>query len=154
MPYSCAYARTILEQHPNATVLMVEIGSQDDPEIGAHQKNSIKYQKDIDKFGGLNNNYRPFHFTYTFHPVNVIQGHLQTISLPPAETYIPSLVGDGWTPPVNPNGPSSLIFQGSNPNQVPEFNLKASAVTRTVGGMATHWTCSCRTYMLAPSRFI
>src|SRR5258707_3877819 len=65
MPYSCAYARTILEQHPNATVLMVEIGSQDDPEIGAHQKNSIKYQKDIDKFGGLNNHCPFLHFTYT-----------------------------------------------------------------------------------------
>jgi pyranose oxidase len=104
---------------------MVEIGSQDNPTIGAHQKNAIKFQKDIDKF------------------VNVIQGALQTVSLPPAETYIPTLVGNGWTPPVNPSGPSSLVFQGSNPNQVPEFNLRASAITRTVGGMATHWTCAC-----------
>jgi hypothetical protein len=64
MPCSCAYARTILEQVPNATVLMVEIGSQDNPIIGAHQKNSIKYQKDIDKFGELNKMYLPFQFAY------------------------------------------------------------------------------------------
>lgn len=80
--------------------------------------------------------------------VNVIKGALQIISVPPADTYIPTLVGDGWTPPVNPDGPSSLVFHGSNPNQVRELNLKASAVTRTVGGMATHWTCACRMYFL------
>ncbi|TFK62263.1 pyranose oxidase [Pluteus cervinus] len=126
-PVGSAYARTILEDPtiPNARVLMVEIGSQDSSVIGEHHKNSIKYQKDIDAF------------------VNVIKAALQNVSVPPADTYIPTLVGNGWTPPVN-NG-TQLIFQGSNPHQIRELNLKASAVTRTVGGMATHWTCACRT---------
>ncbi|THV03944.1 pyranose 2-oxidase [Dendrothele bispora CBS 962.96] len=125
-PVGMTYARTILEK-TKATVLMIEVGSQDSPVIGEHHKNSIKYQKDIDAF------------------VNVIKGALQTVSAPPADTYIPTLVGDGWTPPVSENGTSTLIFQGSNPNQIREKNLKASAVTRTVGGMSTHWTCACPT---------
>jgi len=124
-PVGSTYARTILEQNPNATVLMVEIGSQDGPVIGEHHKNSIRFQKDIDAF------------------VNVIKGALQIISVPPADTYIPTLVGDGWTPPISADGVSTLVFHGSNPNQIREKNLKASAVTRTVGGMATHWTCAC-----------
>ncbi|TFK62261.1 pyranose 2-oxidase [Pluteus cervinus] len=126
-PIGCAYARTILEDPtiPDARVLMVEIGSQDSSVIGEHHKNSIKFQKDIDAF------------------VNVIKAALQDVSVPPGDTYIPTLVGNGWTPPVN-NG-TQLIFQGSNPNQIRELNLKASAVTRTVGGMATHWTCACPT---------
>jgi pyranose oxidase len=71
--------------------------------------------------------------------VNVIKGALQKVSVPPSETYIATLGGDGWTPGLKP-----LVFHGSNPNQVPMFNLKDFAVTRTVGGMATHWTCACR----------
>lgn len=124
-PVGSTYARTILEQNPNVTVLMVEIGSQDGPVIGEHHKNSIRFQKDIDAF------------------VNVIKGALQIISVPPADTYIPTLVGDGWVPPISADGTSTLVFHGSNPNQIREKNLKASAVTRTVGGMATHWTCAC-----------
>lgn len=120
-PIACAYARTILEKNHHVRVTMVEIGSQDDPIVGAHHKNSIKYQKDIDAF------------------VNVIKGALQPISAPPAETYISTLGGDAW----RPSPQDTLIFQGSNPDQKADLNLKASAVTRTVGGMATHWTCAC-----------
>ncbi|KAG8985905.1 Pyranose 2-oxidase [Tulasnella sp. JGI-2019a] len=120
-PIGCTYARTILEKSTTATVVMAEIGSQDSKIIGEHHKNSIKYQKDIDAF------------------VNVIKGALQVISAPPAETYIPTLGGNGWTP----SSTDTLIFQGSNPRQQHDTNLKASAVTRTVGGMATHWTCAC-----------
>ncbi|KAF9265018.1 pyranose 2-oxidase [Marasmius fiardii PR-910] len=126
-PVGMTYARTILERDPNATVLMIEIGSQDDPVVGEHHKNSIRFQKDIDAF------------------VNVIKGALQTVSLPPADTYIPTLVGDAWTPPVSEDGTTTLVFQGSNPHQIREKNLKASAMTRTVGGMSTHWTCACPT---------
>ena len=67
------------------------------------------------------------------------KGALQTISIPPNDTYIPTLYGQAWTPAVN----QPLVIYGHNPNQVPELNLGASAVTRVVGGMATHWTCAC-----------
>ncbi|KAF8867769.1 hypothetical protein CPB85DRAFT_105397 [Mucidula mucida] len=122
-PIAAAYARTIIDKHPTASVLMVEIGSQDNPIIGAHHKNSIKYQKDIDTF------------------VHVINGALQPVSVSPADTYIPTLGGNSW----QPSPQDVLIFQNSNPNQRREVNLKSSAVTRTVGGMATHWTCACPT---------
>ncbi|KAH0829016.1 hypothetical protein J3R83DRAFT_2470 [Lanmaoa asiatica] len=107
-PVGAAYARVILDNYPDAHVIMADIGSQDSPVIGAHHKNSIKYQKDIDKFGNL------VHSTL-------------------------NLGGDGWKPSVE----QTLIFQGSNPKQKPEVNLKASSVTRAVGGMGTHWTCAC-----------
>jgi pyranose oxidase len=120
-PIGCTYARYILDHDPNAKVMMADIGAQDFPEIGAHFKNSIKYQKDIDAF------------------VNVIKGALQPLSVAPPDTYVPTLGGDAWTPSVT----EKLVMMGNNPNQIPQLNLKASAATRTVGGMATHWTCSC-----------
>ncbi|PIL28620.1 hypothetical protein GSI_08662 [Ganoderma sinense ZZ0214-1] len=83
--------------------------------------NIIRYQKDIDAF------------------VNVIKGALQPVSVPPSDTYISTLGGDGWTPSLT----DVLITEGRNPHQDPRVNLKATAVTRTVGGMATHWTCAC-----------
>lgn len=41
--FSSAYARTIIDSGVPAKVLMVEIGSQDNPVVGAHHKNSIKW---------------------------------------------------------------------------------------------------------------
>jgi pyranose oxidase len=67
------------------------------------------------------------------------KGALQTISVPPSDTFIPTLYGQAWAPSLN----QPLVIYGHNPNQAPELNLKASAVTRVVGGMATHWTCAC-----------
>ncbi|KIM30732.1 pyranose oxidase [Serendipita vermifera MAFF 305830] len=99
---------------------MAEIGAQNDPIVGAHHKNNVKYQRDIDQF------------------VNVIKGALQPISVPPADSYMSTLAPAAWS---GPHG-SKLLIPGYNPNQVPETNLRSSAVTRTVGGMATHWTCS------------
>jgi pyranose oxidase len=55
--------------------------------------------------------------------VHVIKGHLQPISVVPSH-------------PV-------MSMYGNNPNQDRQTNLQDSAVTRTVGGMATHWTCCC-----------
>ncbi|TFK65323.1 pyranose 2-oxidase [Pluteus cervinus] len=120
-PVAATYARIILEEHPTARVTMVEIGAQDGKILGGHHKNSVKYQKDIDAF------------------VNVIKGALQTVSVPPEDSYLPTLGGDAWT--TN----KKQVFHGSNPNQVPNKNLKSSGITRTVGGMATHWTCNCPT---------
>lgn len=76
-------------------------------------------------------------------PVHVINGALQPISIPPGDTYISTLGGTSW----KPNPQEVLIFQGNNPGQERDVNLKASSVTRTVGGMATHWTCACRTFL-------
>ncbi|KAF8608600.1 pyranose oxidase [Ceratobasidium sp. AG-I] len=120
-PIGATFARIILEELPNARIIMCEIGSQDNPKMGAHHKNSVKYQKDIDAF------------------VHVIQGALQPVSIPPAKTHMSTLGDVAWTPP-----PGSSIMQAAhNPDQKPEENLPGCAVTRTVGGMATHWTCAC-----------
>lgn len=75
--------------------------------------------------------------------VNVIKGALQPISVPTGDTFHPTLGGTGWIA----SSTQKLVAQGHNPNQDPQTNLKAAAVTRTVGGMATHWTCSCRMYI-------
>ncbi|CAE6503880.1 Pyranose 2-oxidase [Rhizoctonia solani] len=120
-PIGCTFVRKILDGIDSAKILMVEVGSQDDPIIGRHHKNSIKYQKDIDTF------------------VHVIQGALQPISVPPASNYMPTLGSGAWV--LKPG--ESFMSSSYNPDQKPEFNLPGSAVTRTVGGMATHWTCSC-----------
>ncbi|KAF9473549.1 pyranose 2-oxidase [Pholiota conissans] len=123
---SATYARTILDwaEKNNKTtpkIVMADIGSKDGKITGGHHKNSIKYQKDIDMF------------------VNVIKGALQPISVPTSDVFQSTLGGTAWTPALE----QALVIQGHNPNQKPQMNLKASAVTRTVGGMATHWTCSC-----------
>lgn len=119
-PIGGTFCREVLDKHPTAKVYMAEMGSQDNPVIGAHHKNSIKYQKDIDSF------------------VHVIQGALQPISLPPQSTFMSTLGEVAWTP-----GPGEHLIQSyHNPNQKPEENLM-SYMTRTVGGMATHWTCAC-----------
>lgn len=55
--------------------------------------------------------------------------------LPPESSWIPEINSDA-IPPKN-----GFILNGQNPEQRPEYNLAASAATRTVGGMAAHWTC-------------
>ena len=46
-----------------------------------------------------------------------------------------------------------LSMYDNNPNQDRNTNLPDSAVTRTVGGMATHWTCCCRKNLLIRSYY-
>ncbi|KAK0184371.1 pyranose 2-oxidase [Armillaria mellea] len=122
-PIAAAYAHTIINQHPTARVLMAEIGAQDSPVIGAHLKNAVKFQKDIDAF------------------VYTIQSALQTTSIPVPDSYQPTLANISWAP--DPDSDSQLVINGFNPAQKPSVNLPANAITRTVGGMATHWTCAC-----------
>ncbi|KAK0185761.1 pyranose 2-oxidase [Armillaria mellea] len=100
-PIGSTYARTIIDQDPNPRVLMADIGAQEDAVIGAHQKNAVKFQKDIDSF------------------VYTIKGALQPTSVPSARLV------------------------SSDPSNQVSTNLPACAVTRAVGGMATHWTCAC-----------
>lgn len=127
-PIGSTYARKILDwgkkngKRPN--IIMAEIGSRDGSITGGHHKNAVKYQKDIDLF------------------VNVVKSALQPVSIPPSDTFLPTMVGTAWKPP-HEDSSKRLIFQGHNPNQIAETNLPACAVTRTVGGMATHWTCAC-----------
>ncbi len=52
-PIGSIYARTIIDQDPNATVLMADIGVQEDVVIGAHQKNAVKYVAFLSSFGSL-----------------------------------------------------------------------------------------------------
>jgi pyranose oxidase len=120
-PIGCTYAREILDKTKNSKVIMVEMGSQDDPVYGRHHKNSVKYQKDIDAF------------------VNVIKGALQSVSVPPASSYMSTLGAGAWAPAPG----QKLVSSFYNPDQQPEINLPGSAITRTVGGMSTHWTCAC-----------
>ncbi|KAH7871076.1 pyranose 2-oxidase [Lentinula edodes] len=131
-PIGCTYAREILEKcdssvlRPRNAVYMAEIGAQESPVVGAHLKNAVKYQKDIDAF------------------VHVIQGALQPVSIPVSDTHQSTLGGNSWTPPIN-SKQNQLVICGQNPQQSREDNLGATAVTRAVGGMATHWTCACPT---------
>lgn len=74
--------------------------------------------------------------------VNVIKGALQPVSIPPEETFQSTLGGSAWHPHEVKG--KTLTFYGRNPNQKATENLRATAITRTVGGMATHWTCCCR----------
>lgn len=120
-PIGCTFARYILENTDDVDIWMAEIGAQDNPTVGAHHKNAVKYQKDIDAF------------------VHVIQGALQPTSVPPSSSHMPTLGNAAWAPKPGQKLQSSFF----NPNQVPELNLPGCATTRTVGGMATHWTCAC-----------
>ncbi|KAG6867362.1 hypothetical protein C0993_003834 [Termitomyces sp. T159_Od127] len=52
---------------------------------------------------------------------------------------MPELDPSAWTA-SDPK--KQIIFNGRNPWQKEYNNLGAQAVTRTVGGMSTHWTCA------------
>ncbi|TDL21831.1 putative pyranose oxidase [Rickenella mellea] len=118
-PIGATYARLLVDS--GLSVVMVEIGDQDTRIPAAHKKNEIEYQKDIDRF------------------VRVIQGALSTVSIPTSSAVMPTLDPAAW----QANDPKKrLVSNGRNPRQETWNNLGAQAVTRGVGGMATHWTCS------------
>lgn len=124
--------------------------------------NSIRctrYQKDIDSFGKFVYRSPDHHLIPCI--VNVIQGALQPFSIPPEETYQGTLGGNAWRAEDSERTVSAdgdivkdkkvLVYQGRNPNQDPTLNLRDSAVTRTVGGMSTHWTANCRKCLIGSS---
>ncbi|KAF7342405.1 GMC oxidoreductase [Mycena venus] len=117
-PIGATYARLLVDQGFN--VVMVEIGDQETRQIAAHKKNEIVYQKDIDRF------------------VRVIQGDLSTVSIPPSKAVMPTLDPAAWS---DTKGDMSIL-EGRNPKQLDFNNLPAEAVTRTIGGMTSHWTCA------------
>ncbi|KNZ82114.1 Pyranose 2-oxidase [Termitomyces sp. J132] len=111
-PIGALYARQLVDN--GHSVIMTEIGDQDTRVPGAHKKNEIEYQKDIDRF------------------VRVIQGALATVSIPVSSSVIPTLDPSAWRA-SDPE--QKLISNGRNPFQKEYNNLGAQAVTRGVGGM-------------------
>lgn len=72
------------------------------------------------------------------------QGELNPLSVPVAEASTQLPPESSWTPELNSDEVQprhQFILNGQNPEQRPEYNLAASAATRTLGGMAAHWTC-------------
>ncbi|CUA73271.1 hypothetical protein RSOLAG22IIIB_05218 [Rhizoctonia solani] len=120
-PLGATYARQVLERHKTARVLMVEVGAQESPIVGMNMKNSVKYQRDLDAF------------------THIIRGAMQPMSIPPAGGFLPALQGDAWS---QSEGRSS-VGSPFNPDQDPTQTMGNGPVTRTVGGMSTHWTCCC-----------
>ncbi|TFK34951.1 hypothetical protein BDQ12DRAFT_706791 [Crucibulum laeve] len=115
-PVACAYARTILDERPKTKIYMAEIGSQEHPIRGAHQKNSV----------------------------NITKSALQPVSIAADETYQTTLSRASWSPPIT-SDTVDLAMEGYNAQQDPRLNLRGTGMTRTVGGMGTHWTCACPT---------
>ncbi|KAJ8082436.1 hypothetical protein PM082_008291 [Marasmius tenuissimus] len=118
-PIGATLARQLVDN--GRSVVMVEIGDQDTRIPGAHKKNDIGYQKDIDRF------------------VKMIQGAISTVSIPVSSTVMPTLDPSAWTA-EDPQ--KSVISNGRNPFQAEHNNLPAQAVGRGVGGLSTHWTCA------------
>ncbi|EJD34922.1 putative pyranose oxidase [Auricularia subglabra TFB-10046 SS5] len=120
-PIGATYARLLVEAGYN--VAMFDVGELDSgPKRGSHKKNTVEYQKNIDKF------------------VHVIQGQLMPVSVP-----VNKLVADTLSP-ASWQASSFFIRNGANPEQDAFRNLSGQAVTRVVGGMATHWTCATPTF--------
>ncbi|KZT31414.1 pyranose oxidase [Sistotremastrum suecicum HHB10207 ss-3] len=134
-PIGATFAVELHKLRPNLKIIMTDIGGLDTVVPGSHKKNSVDFQKDIDRF------------------VNVIQGDLSTVSVPVTNVPVTNADPDAFLPwfediQVNVNGKKETaskwyLRNNQNPEQAPEFNLGAEAVTRCVGGMSTHWTCAC-----------
>ncbi|KAF3914467.1 hypothetical protein AA313_de0203518 [Arthrobotrys entomopaga] len=114
-PIGSTYARKLVKK--GRTVLMVEVGTQENRVPGEHKKNSIVFQKDVNSF------------------VNVIKGDLNLLSVPTSK------ITSNTLNPVSYSN-AAYIQNGQNPNQDAAVNLTNAAATRTVGGMTAHWTCA------------
>lgn len=76
--------------------------------------------------------------------IAIPQGELAPLSVAVAQSSTQLPPESSWTPQLNSNEvpvKNQFVLNGQNPEQRPEYNLAASAATRTVGGMASHWTC-------------
>ncbi|KZS86693.1 pyranose oxidase [Sistotremastrum niveocremeum HHB9708] len=121
-PIGATFAAELHRINPKLKILMTDIGGLDTAVPGSHKKNSIDFQKDIDRF------------------VHIIQSQLTTIPTPERK-LIPQHL---FVFSTKANSSSKwFVRNNQNPEQLPEFNLGAEAVTRCVGGMSTHWTCAC-----------
>ena len=112
-PLGCTFARILAQD--GRKVIMIDSGPQLSARPGRHMLNSFINQQMTNLFS------------------NVIQAHLQTISVPHHSTYISELSPYAyWAPSQRAN------FE--NPRQDPSKNLPHAAATYAVGGMFTHWT--------------
>jgi choline dehydrogenase-like flavoprotein len=98
-PVGCTFARYLVPS--GRTVMMTDAGACHSPRPGEHLKNAYTYQRDLDKF------------------TPIVQGHLYTLSVPPAEAYSTSL------DPISYH-PRSSIRSARNPRQDPAKNMPAA----------------------------
>jgi pyranose oxidase len=119
-PVGAAAARRLVEA--GRSVVMVEAGPKYSERPGAHLKNSLQYQRNLDLFS------------------NIIRGHLHLVSVPPNPD--PEITLDPGCFAFDLAQFRGFVLNNQNPDQDPRRNLDAAAVTYGVGGMATHWTCA------------
>ncbi|KAI8970762.1 pyranose 2-oxidase [Trametes punicea] len=116
-PIGATYARLLVEA--GFKVALFDVGENDSgPKIGSHKKNTVEYQKNIDKF------------------VHVILAQLMPVSVPVNKMVADTLSPASW------QASNFFVRNGANPEQDPFRNLGGQAVARIVGGMGTRWTCS------------
>ncbi|CDO68223.1 Pyranose oxidase [Trametes cinnabarina] len=114
-PVGATYARILVEKGYNVAFFVL---SDSGPKIGAHRKNTVEYQKNIDKF------------------VHVILSQLMPVSVP-VNTMVATTLS-----PVSWQASDSFVRNGANPEQDPFRNLGGQATARVIGGMGTRWTAS------------
>jgi pyranose oxidase len=119
-PVGATYARMLVEA--GRSVLMVEMGPQMTPRPGEHLKNAFIFQRNIDMFA------------------SIIRGHLNVMSVPSNRQEVMSLDPGAYR--IDDDRYKGFVRNNQNPDQDPNKNLPAAAVTYGVGGMATHWTCA------------
>lgn len=119
-PVGATFARKLVEH--GRSIYMVEMGPQMTRRPGEHIKNAYIYQRNIDQFA------------------SVIRGHLNVMSVPTNNTEVLSLDPGAFR--IDDEKYKGFVRNNQNPDQDPNKNLPAAAVTYGVGGMATHWTCA------------
>ncbi|KAI9065002.1 GMC oxidoreductase [Trametes sanguinea] len=121
-PVGATYARVLVEAGYN--VALFDVGENDSgPKIGSHRKNTVEYQKNIDKF------------------VHVILASHSPSQLMPVSVPVNTMVATTLSP-ASWQANDSFVRNGANPEQDPFRNLGGQAVARVVGGMGTRWTAS------------
>ncbi|KAL7278374.1 hypothetical protein ACG7TL_008354 [Trametes sanguinea] len=135
-PVGATYARVLVEAGYN--VALFDVGENDSgPKIGSHRKNTVEYQKNIDKFRDPGEYITDDGLTPhadLFVPAG--QSQLMPVSVPVNTMVATTLSPASW------QASDSFVRNGANPEQDPFRNLGGQAVARVVGGMGTRWTAS------------
>src|SRR5882724_8580643 len=115
-PAGCTFARILAQS--GRQVLMADTGPQLSARAGAHLKNAVVYQRDVDRF------------------TPIVLGLLNPYSVPPRPGYTLSLDPISYTT----DAAHASTRSANNPRQDPYRNLPGAACSFAVGGMLTHWT--------------